>query len=286
MSPRAFLVRGLLIGLLAGVATFVVAYVAGEPHVQAAIELEESGGAASAASPAPGSQHHHDAGTPAHSHDDAAASGATSAEEPGGHSHGEEALVSRHDQRTWGLLTGTLTVGVALGGVVALIAAGAVGRLGRLTVPQSTAAVALVGFVAYGVVPFLKYPATPPAVGRADTIGARTGDYFGFLLVSIVTAVIVVVVAARAWERVGAFWAVVGAAAAYGVVMLVAGQAFPTVNEIGDFPADTLWYFRRASLLTLATLWTVIGVGLVGAVRPLAAEAAERAARRELAASL
>lgn len=275
MSPRAFLVRGLLIGLLAGVATFVVAYVAGEPHVQAAIELEESGGAASAAgTPATEPEHHHDAGTPAHTHDDA------------GHSHGEDALVSRHDQRTWGLLTGTLTVGVALGGVVALIAAGAVGRLGRLTVPQSTATVALVGFLAYGVVPFLKYPATPPAVGRADTIGARTGDYFGFLLVSIVTAVIVVVVAARVWERVGAFRAVVGAAAVYAVVMVVAGLGFPTVNEIGDFPADTLWYFRRASLLTLATLWTVIGVGLVGAVRPLAAAAAERTARRELAASL
>ena len=27
----------------------------------------------------------------------------------------------------------------------------------------------------------------------------------------------------------------------------------PTVNEVGDFPADTLWYFRRASLFTLAT---------------------------------
>lgn len=272
MSPRAFLVRGLLIGLLAGVATFVVAYVAGEPHVQTAIELEESGAATSAtSSTTTDSQHHHDT---------------TSGAESGDHSHGEEAVVSRHDQRTWGLLTGTVTVGAALGGMVALIAAGAVGRLGRLTVPQSTATVAVVGFLAFGLVPFLKYPATPPAVGRADTIGARTGDYFGFLLVSVVAAVVVVVVAARVWERVSAFWAVVGAAAAYGVVMLVAGQVFPTVNEIGDFPADTLWYFRRASLLTLATLWTVIGVGLVGVVRPLAAAAAEQTARRELAASL
>ena len=40
----------------------------------------------------------------------------------------------------------------------------------------------------------------------------------------------------------------------------------PTVNEIGDFPADILWYFRRASLLTMATMWAVIGVGLTGLI--------------------
>jgi predicted cobalt transporter CbtA len=42
-SARDFLVRGLLAGLLAGIAAFGVAYVLGEPSINAAIAIEESG---------------------------------------------------------------------------------------------------------------------------------------------------------------------------------------------------------------------------------------------------
>ena len=71
-----------------------------------------------------------------------------------------------------------LAVGVALGGLVGLASAFAVGRLGRLTPRQSTGLVAAVGFVGFALVPFLKYPANPPAVGSADTIGDRTALYW------------------------------------------------------------------------------------------------------------
>jgi hypothetical protein len=60
----------------------------------------------------------------------------------------------------------------------------------------------------------------------------------------------------------------------------------PTVNEVGDFPADVLWYFRRASLLTLGTLWAAIGIGLTGLIGRLHRREAAVAQRRELAASL
>lgn len=252
MSARAFLVRGLLAGLVAGLATFFVAHQVGEPHVERAIALEEAGA----------SDGH------AHSHDD------------------EDAVVSRFTQRTWGLWTASVTVGVALGGLVGLGAAAAAGRLGRLGVRGSTALVALVGFVSVGLVPFVKYPATPPAVGSGDTIGDRTTAYFGFLLLSVVVAIAVVVVAARLLPRFGGYAVVVGGAAAYLGAMVLAGQAFPTVNEIGDFPADTLWYFRRASLLTLATLWGVLAVVLAGLLGRLWQQESAVAARRELAASL
>lgn len=260
MTARAFLVRGLLAGLIAGLATFFVAHQVGEPHVETAIGLEESGSA--------------------HSHDDA---------DSPAHSHGEEdegTTVSRSNQRTWGLLTGSLVVGVALGGLVALAAAGAVGRLGRMSVRQSTAVVTLVGFVAVALVPFLKYPATPPAVGSGDTIGDRTGLYFGFLLVSVAVAIALVVLAARLLPTYGAYAVVVGGAAAYLVVMVIAGQLFSTVNEVGDFPADVLWYFRRASLFTLVTMWAVLGVVLTGLLGRLAQQESATQARRELAASL
>ena len=73
---------------------------------------------------------------------------------------------------------------------------------------------------------------------------------------------------------------VVAGAAGYLAVMVVAGQLFATVNEVGDFPADPLWFFRRASLFTLATMWGVIGVVLTGLVGRLYAAQTERAQRR------
>ncbi|SDS04945.1 Uncharacterized membrane protein, predicted cobalt tansporter CbtA [Nocardioides scoriae] len=271
MTARAFLVRGLLAGLLAGFATFLVAYQVGEPQVEAAIALESSG---------------------EHSHDESADTGSASAADPGaeaaaGHSHDEaDAVVSRGTQRTWGLLTGSLAVGTALGGLVALAAATAMGRLGRLGATGSTAVVALAGFVGVALVPFWKYPATPPAVGSADTIGQRSDYYFVFLLVSVLAVVGAVVLGARLLPRLGAWTAVLVAAGAYLVLVTVVGLLMPTVNEVGDFPADTLWYFRRASLLTLATMWAAIGILLTGFLRPLEQRTTERTRRRELAASL
>ena len=262
MTVRNFLVRGLLIGVLAGLSTFVVGYFVAEPHIQAAIDVEEASSAAEA-----------------HDHGDDAADA--------GHTHEEDGtVVSRHDQRVWGLLTGTMAVSVMLGGLVALAAAGVVGRIGSLSPGQSTALVAFVGWVSVAFVPFLKYPASPPAVGSSETIGSRTGYFFLFLAMSLAMAVVATLLARRVHERAGTFPAVVTGVVAYLFVMVVVGQVMPTVNELGDCPADVLWYFRRASLIVTGTMWAAIGVGLTAAVRQLSAREGAVAQRRELAASL
>lgn len=255
MTARSFLVNGLIAGLLAGFATFLVAHTVGEPPVDAAIALEQSHADHAADHPA---DHHEEDGT----------------------------VVSRHDQSTWGLLTGTLAIGTALGGLVALAAAGTVGRLGRLRPSQSTALVALVGFVAVALVPFGKYPASPPAVGDPDTIGQRTALYFGFLAISLVAAIVATALASRLLPGLGSYRTVLAAAGCYLLVVVVAAQLMPTVDELGDFPAQTLWTFRRASITTLATMWAVIGTVLVGLVGRDHRRADVQAARRELAACL
>lgn len=264
MTIRHFLVTGLLAGLAAGLLTFVVANVFGEPSIDTAIALEESGSAEEAPVADDG-----------HSHS---------------HSHGEEEAtgteVSRGTQKTWGLATAFLIVGPALGGLVGLASAIAMGRLGRLSPAQSTALVALLGFVSVALVPFAKYPATPPAVGDGETIGARTGYYFAFLLVSVLAMVGAVLLGKALLSRMRTTEAVAVAAAAYLLVVVVVGHLMPTVNEIGDFPGDTLWFFRRASLLTLATLWALLGIGITAMVARQHENATIAYARRELAASL
>lgn len=258
MTPRTFLVHGLLAGLLAGFAAFLVAHQVGEPPVEAAIALEE------AAAPETSGHSH------SHSHDQGA----------------EEAVVSRPTQRTWGLATGTLAIGIALGGAVGLASAAALGRLGRMTPRQSTATVAAVGFVALALVPFLKYPATPPAVGSGETIGDRTALYFGFLLISVLGAGLAVALARAVASRRGSYAGVVTGLAAYVVVVAVAAAVMPTVDELGAFPASTLWSFRVSSLLSLATLWGVLAAVLTGLVGRTWAREQQATDRRRLAAAL
>jgi hypothetical protein len=243
MTARTFLVHGLLAGLLAGVAAFVVAYTVGEPQVDRAIALESAGATA---------DHHHE--------DEATASDSHS------HDHGEDAAISRTTQSTLGLATGTLAIGVVLGGLTGLLAAVGLGRLGGLRPAASTALVALLGAVSFSVVPFLKYPATPPAVGSGETIDSRTALWFGFVAVSVLgvlTAVAVARWAARRWSGVPG---TIAGATAYVVVVAVAALAFPKVDELGAFPASILWDFRISSLLTLLAMWAVIGTVLTALV--------------------
>jgi len=245
LTARTFLVRGLLAGLIAGVVTFGVAYVVGEPPVASAIALEES-----AAAP--------DAAVAEHDHDVAAGEAAN-----GEHSHGDDAEVSRATQSTWGLATATIVFGIALGGILGLLAAFAVGRLGRLSARTSTALVAGIGFVAVYFVPFLKYPPNPPAVGDPNTIGDRTALYFTMLAVSVLAAIAAVLLARRLTATLGAWNAVLISIAGYLLVVGLVGWLLPVFDEVpADFSADLLWQFRMASLAVQATLYLVTGLVL------------------------
>lgn len=244
LTARTFLVRGLLAGLIAGILAFGVAFLVGEPPVEGAISLEEQGAAVA------------DPHTADHMADDATGSG---------HSHGDggETAVSRGAQSTWGLLTATVLFGTALGGIVGVAGAFAAGRLGPISARASTALAAAIGFVAAYLVPFLKYPPNPPAVGNPDTIGPRTAWYFAMLAVSVIAAVLAVVAARRLAPRLGAWASWLIGAGGFLVVVVIVAAALPVVDEVpAGFPADLLWRFRMASLTVQATLWVTLGLAL------------------------
>ncbi|TCN37236.1 putative cobalt transporter CbtA [Kribbella orskensis] len=234
------LVRGLLVGLFAGLLAGTFAYVMGEPHIDSAIAIEEAAGAA----------HTHDA--------DGQAVPAEADEEP---------LVSRTGQRA-GLFLATSLYGVSLGGIFAVGFALFRRRLRTGSDSYAALGLAAAGFVGIVLVPFLKYPPNPPAVGDSETITKRTVTYLLTLVIGLL-AVWAGVAASRWAQRFGpAQWIrlAVGAAAFLATVV-VAYLILPSINEVpGSFPATLLWQFRLASLGTQSVLWLLLGLGFAAVI--------------------
>ena len=238
------LLRGMLAGILAGLLAFGFAWVFGEPQVDRAIAFEELSAQA---------EHSHSAEeAPAgHSHDVSDASNA----------EGEPELVSREVQSTIGLLTGVIVYGAGIGGLFALVFAFAYGRAGNLDPRSLAALLAIAAFLVVYLVPALKYPANPPAVGQPETIGYRTGLYFFMVAYSIAALAFVVSIGRHLAARLGSWngWLVAGGA--FIVIVAIGQSLLPDINEVpADFPAVVLWRFRVASLGTQVILWGVIGL--------------------------
>jgi predicted cobalt transporter CbtA len=215
---KTLVVRGLVAGLIAGLIAGAFAFTIGEPLIDDAIAIEEANTPASLAS----------------------------AEPP---------LVSRGGQKA-GLFLATGLYGLALGGLFALAFAAMRGRVRAHNDLWLSLGLAGALFSAIVLVPFLKYPANPPAVGDPETITERTLLYFTV----VATSLLGLLAAWRVARRVpGGAPPWIRPAAAIGVfvgtVALVA-TVLPGVNEVAKtFPADLLWDFRLASLGMHAVLW-------------------------------
>jgi predicted cobalt transporter CbtA len=164
-------------------------------------------------------------------------------------------------QSTVGLATATAVYGVAFGGIFALVFAAVSGRIGHFR-PRATAGLlALVGFVSVGLVPFLKYPANPPAANDAASIDERTGLYVAMVIISVAITIAAIALGLRLAPRFGVWNATLLGAAAFVLVVASVQLALPTVNETpADFPATVLYQFRVASLGSQAVLWATLGL--------------------------
>ena len=230
---RSLLVRGMLIGLAAGVLAFAFAFVFGEPQVQHAVDFENY----------LAKLHHEPAGAD---------------------------VVSRGVQRTLGLLTGTVFMGVALGGLFALVFAWSYGRIGAIG-PRLTAAVLALGaYLTIILVPFTKYPANPPTIGNPDTIGRRTVLFIAMIAICVLAAIAAARLRGQFLDRLGGWNATLMAVGVFLAVVVGAELILPAVHETPQgFPADVLYRFRLASLGINATLWTTIGLGFGAAAERL-----------------
>jgi len=250
----------MLVGAFGGLLAFLFARVFAEPQIQAAIDYESGRDEA---------QHALD----------------TLAGLPVEHEHADP--FSRTIQANLGIGVGMVLFGLAMGALFAVAYALACGRTGGIRPRPLALLVALGGFLALYLIPFLKYPANPPAVGHHETIRDRSGLYLLMVGISLVVLVAGVAFGQRLKPRFGNWNATLLAALACAAVLGVAMLLLPSLGELKanvdayghhatetplplqdkdgkivypGFPADVLASFRLYSVAAQVILWGAIGL--------------------------
>jgi len=196
--------RGALAGLIAGVLGFVFARIWAEPVIAKSLDYESGRIDILAAL-------------------NTAAGRPVAPEGP--------AIFSRAIQSTVALATGVIVFSVAMG---ALVAVAYLVLHGRFAVRPQTLAWLVSGFGFLGVflLPFVKYPANPPAIGHNFTIGPRAQLYLTMVAASLVLLGLAVFVARRLSQRFGPYRAVLISAAGFFVLYGVLLAVLPSLGEL------------------------------------------------------
>jgi hypothetical protein len=222
---KRIIARGLLAGAIGGVLAFLFARILIEPVIDRAIAYEDEA---------------------AHAH--------------GAHEHGVE-LFTRGVQANIGMGFGVLAFSVAMGALFAAAFCVAYGRVGNISPRLLSVLLAGGMFLSLYVIPFLKYPASPPALSLDDTIQQRTLLYLLMVVVSAGLLVAAVVLGRNLAARYGGWSATLIAAGSYVLAIAVVMLVLPSIHETpGDFPADVLYDFRLYSLGTQLVMWAAIGL--------------------------
>ena len=257
---RDLVLRAAGVGALGGLVAFVFARIFAEPLINKAIDYESG-------------------------RDDAKAALDKAAGLPAGAADPD--IFSRGIQANVGIGVGMILFGLAVGCFFGVAYCLSYGRIGPLRARALSLRVAGAGFLLLYLVPFVKYPANPPAIGNPDTIGQRAGLYGVMVVACVVAGVAAIWARRRLAARVGSWNATLlaglGLVVVIGVVMALmpplgslaanAGQAGPLLTETPQplrdpsgaivypgFDADLLYWFRLYSVTAQALLWGVIGV--------------------------
>ena len=221
---HTLLVRGMLVGVVAGLFVFALARWTGEAQVDRAIAFETSMDQAKGERPEP-------------------------------------EMVSRKIQRGIGLLTGAVVYSSALGGIFGLVFAFSQGRF-AVSSPRALALwIAVLGFISVALVPSLKYPANPPSVGSPETIGMRTAAYFLAIALSLASMTLSLQLGHRFIRRFGVWNGSLLSAFLFALLTVTLLSLLPAIDEVPHtFPASLLWQFRIASWEMQLLLWGTLGV--------------------------
>lgn len=257
---KQIIIRGVLVGALGGLVAFVFGKIFAEPVIGRAIDYESGRDAAQDAMDAA-------AGMPMVS--------------------GGPDIFTRTVQANVGMGFGMLLFGVAMGGIFAVVYCVTIGRVGRIS-PRHLALLVAGGlFLGLCLVPFLKYPANPPSIGRHETIKDRAGLYLLMVFCSVLLLIGAVWLGQRLSVRYGNWTATLLAVGAFIVAIAIVMLVLPSLGQLSanggkygalatetpqplrdksgaivypGFPADDLYLFRLYSIAAQAILWATIGL--------------------------
>lgn len=274
---RRLILRGFGSGALAGLFAFIFARIMAEPIIQKAIDYESGRDAAQAA----------------------LRKAAGLAAEPAGPD-----IFSRGIQTNVGAGVGLILFGAAIGGLFSVAYIVVQRRTGTTVRPRVLAlALAGAGLLGLYLVPFLKYPANPPAIGHETTINDRTLLYLIMVVLSVTLLIGAAIAARRLMPRIGGWNATLMAGIGYAAAMVVAMTIMPSLGELHanvvqyghhatetplplegpggnivypGFPADVLFKFRLYSVLNQVLLWGTIGLAFGWLVERMLAPAPDR----------
>ncbi|HEY0932884.1 MAG TPA: CbtA family protein [Trebonia sp.] len=171
-------------------------------------------------------------------------------------------IFSRSVQSTIGIATGIIAFAAAMGALVAVAYVVMHGRL-RLRPRNLVWLIAGFGFLGVYLLPFVKYPANPPAVGHTFTITTRGQLYLSVVACSLVLLGLAVCLARRLAPRFGWTGAVVVSAVAFFAVYGVIIGLLPSLGNLaGNVNAAGQFGYARAATETPQPIVNILSTPL------------------------
>jgi predicted cobalt transporter CbtA len=221
MKSIVFIVITLLAGAIAGTILGVMNQVAVEPYIERAIELEMQ-----------------------------------STIQSGQVIDSDEFTAYRFWQKGGEIVAGTI-LGMSIGSLFGIVFAYTRSSIPGSNYKNKALIVAGIMWFVLFLMPALKYPANPPAVGDPETIYYRQTLYVAFLAISGFSALGL----AFLYRRMGSLnikKTIIPAA--YAVIIAGAYLAMPSSPDPINAPMDLVIGFRAASAITLSIFWGLLGV--------------------------
>ena len=172
-------------------------------------------------------------------------------------------IFSRTIQSTIGIASGIIAFSTAMG---ALVAVAYLVLHGRFAIRPRNLAWLIAGFGFLGVylLPFVKYPANPPAIGHTFTITTRGQLYLSMVACSLVLLGLAVYLARKLAPRFGMVTAVVVSAVAF---LVVYGILIGLLPSLGNLPANVAasnqFGYARAATETPQPITNILSTPLV-----------------------
>jgi Probable cobalt transporter subunit (CbtA) len=172
-------------------------------------------------------------------------------------------IFSRTVQSTIGVATGIIAFSAAMGALVAVAYLVLHGRF-KIRPRNLVWMIAGFGFLGVYLLPFVKYPANPPAIGHPFTVTTRGQLYLATVACSLVLLGLAVYLARKLAPRTGLLGAVLLSAVAF---LVVYGVLIGLLPSLGDLPANVAasdqFGYARAATETPQPITNILSTALV-----------------------